>query len=465
VLEQGRGYRNLKEADEAVKREMERLADERKNLVNSVKKLDESVLALRSVAGTSPAVAQTIPNLLQRLAKVRESVGVDGPQQLMDFTAPPVDLAAVAAMSPAPTSTPIPVVAAESPAAAGVPATPATPAANGLTKAQIEAELASVPGPQKAIAAMLPLGDVPAGWTLVKLGDKHLETFNADNLFEKIDGRAESFIQYDVRGMAYADFHPNGDESADVQVYVFEMGDSLKALGKYGAEKSDDVKTLPIGSAGYLSAGSIIFYAGPYYTQVVTTTDDPKFAAFAEEMARRIAARQKPAAPAASVASAEGEPAEGKGREQPRAMAGPSTPEALFALLPEVSGKSSPKYVAQDAFGYSFLSDIFMADYSQDGATWQGFLRPYGDAKAAEAVFNKYVEGAKMDGAELKTVEAEGADRMVISSNIGLIDVLFLKGNVLGGANGATVEKPAEAFARAFAKGLPALVPAIATGK
>src|SRR5258708_36979519 len=88
------------------------------------------------------------------------------------------------------------------------------------------------------MAAMLPVGDVPAGWTLSKLGERHLETFNADNLFEKIDGRAESFIQYDVRGMAYADFHPNGDESADVQVYIFDMGDTLKALGKYGAGKS-----------------------------------------------------------------------------------------------------------------------------------------------------------------------------------------------------------------------------------
>ena len=102
VLEQGRGFHDVKEADDAVKLEMGRLALERKNLVDSVKKLDEAMLALRAVAGTSPAVAQTIPNVLERLAKVRSSVGVDGPQQLMDFTAPPVDLAAIAAMTPAP---------------------------------------------------------------------------------------------------------------------------------------------------------------------------------------------------------------------------------------------------------------------------------------------------------------------------------------------------------------------------
>ena len=79
---------------------------ERKNLVNNVKKLDEAMLALRAVAGTSPAVAQTFPGVLQSLAGVRKSVGVDGPQQLLDFTAPPAELKNAAAGIPAaPTAT------------------------------------------------------------------------------------------------------------------------------------------------------------------------------------------------------------------------------------------------------------------------------------------------------------------------------------------------------------------------
>lgn len=446
VLEQGRGFRDVKEADEAVRREMERLAETRKNLVENVKKLDESMLALRAVAGTSVAVAQTVPNVLQRLAKVRESINLDGPQQLMDFTAPPVDLAAAAANAPA-----VATVAAAAPsqavAAPGAVTTPA-PIKDGLTKAQADAEIATIPAPQRSLATMLPLTDLPAGWVAGKLGDKHLESFNAENLFEKIDGRAESFIQYDVKGMAYANFHPAGDDTNEIQVYIFEMGDTLKALGKYGSEKTEGAKSLPIGSEGYTSAGSILFYSGPYYTQIVSTTDDPKFSEFALELAKRIAETQKP------KETASGEPAKAK-----------STPESLFALLPAVSGRSTPKYVSQDVFGYAFLADVFMADYEEGGVTWQGFLRPYRDAKEAQAVLDQYIEGAKKDGAEIKTVEAEGADRTVISSNIGLTDIYFVKGNVLGGANGATEAKPAEAFARALAKGLPASIPPIDTGK
>jgi hypothetical protein len=467
VLEQGRGLKDLHEADAAVKREAERLALERKNLVENVKKLDEAMLALRAAAGagTSPSVAQAFPGVLQRLAGVRRSVGVDGPQQLMDFTAPPVEIASAAgAHAPAP--------AANVPAATVTSVAPAAATGGGLPKGQADAEIATVPDPQKPIAAMLPLVDVPAGWVVGKSGEKHIETFNAGNLFEKIDGRAESFIQYNVKGMAYTYYHPEGDDTNEVQLYVFEMGDSLRALGKYGSEKPEETKPLNVGSEGYTTAGSTLFYAGPYYTQIVSTKDDPKFEAFAVEIARRVAAKQKPGgggASAPAVAAAEGAGASKAEAPKPAtetaASPAAATPEALFGLLPAGPGRANPQYAAQDVFGYSFLSDVFLAEYSEGGAAWQGFLRPYATPEEAKAVLEKYVSGVKQDGAEVKEEKAEGADRFVIVSNIGLVDAFFLKGNAVAGVNGATAAKPAEAFARAFAKSLPARVPTIGTGK
>ncbi len=480
VLDQGREFANLKDADFAVKQEMERLALERKNLVENVKKLDEAMLALRSVAGTSAAVAQRIPHVLQTLAGVRKSVGVDGPQQLLDYTAPPVDLRAIAALGGAGNQA---VMAAAAPPAGPV-AAPAGPVAAatgpGLSPAEVEAELATVPEPQRKIAAMLPLAGLPPEWSVGKSGERHIETFNADNLYEKIDGRAESFIQYGVKGMAYAFFHPTGDPSNELQLYVFEMADPLKALGKYGSEKPDEFKTISIGDDGYTTAGSTLFYSGRYYTQIVSTQDDPKFGAFAIDLAKRVAARQKPAsagAPAASNAGAPGavvsstatsaaaatasKPAPTETKPAPAEV----TPASFFALLPAAGRQGDPKYVAQDVFGYSFLSDVFMADYKEGADAWQGFLRPYRDVKEAQAVFQKYIDGVKKDGADVKTIDGAGADEMVISNNIGLVDVVFRKGNTLAGANGATATTAAESFARSLAKSLPAMVPTLDSAK
>jgi hypothetical protein len=443
VLEQGRGFHTVQEADAKVKEEMDRLALERKNLVENVKKLDESMLALRAASGGAPAVAQAMPDVLMRLAGLRKSVGVDGPQQLMDFTAPPADIRGPASSSLAnavPSTSPglgtinVPTNVANP--------TPAAAPTGALAKAVAEAELATVPEPQKALAAMLPLTDVPPGWTVGKSGSKHLETFNAENLFEKIDGRAESFIQYDVKGMAYTYYHPIGDESNEIQLYIFEMANPLKALGKFGSEKPEEAKPVAVGTEGYTSAGSTLFHAGSFYTQIVSTKDDAKFGAVALDLAKMIAAKQKP-----DAAVAGGTPV--------------STAASLFVLLPEGQGRGAPKYVSQDVFGYSFLSEVFMADYKDGEATWQGFVRPYATPEAAQVVFDKYIASAKQDGNPIKTPTVEGVDQFAINPNIGLTDVIFRKGNVIGGANGGTDPAKTEAFAKAFAKTLPASLPPI----
>lgn len=469
VLEQGRGFRNLAEADAAVKKEMERLAVERKNLVEGVKRLDQAMLALRAVAGTSLPVSQAMPEVLQSLAGIRKSVGVDGPQQLMDLTAPPVELrgglmATAGGVSAGTTAAPF------------VSASPAaSPIAGGLTAEQAAAELAAVPEPQRAIAAMLPLTDLPAGWTVGKSGNRYVETFNAENLYEKINGRAESFIQYGVQGMAYTFYHPLGDPSNELQLYVFEMANPLKAFGKYSSEKPDEAQSIAVGAEGYTAAGSTLFYADRYYTQIVSTVDDPKFAAVALELARRVASRQRPEAdpgspprvemvdprPVEAVTTA-GEPDGAAG--QTAVAFPPGSPQAIFGLLPAVDRQGDPKYVAQDVFGYSFLSDVFMIDYQKGDVTWQGFLRPYRNAEEAREALEKYKENVVLDGAELSTLEAEGADEMIVCSNIGLFDVIFVKGNTLGGANGATERGPAEAFARALARSLPSRVEAMSGG-
>src|SRR5262249_6777622 len=163
---------------------------------------------------------------------------------------------------------------------------------------------------------------------------------------------AESFLQYGVKGMAYTFYHPTGDESSEAQLYIFDMSDPLKALGKYGSEKPEGAKSLEIGSEGYTSAGSTFFYAGKYYTQIVATKDDPKLSAFIVDLAKRVAAIQKPggASPAAPSPA-----------QTPVAAKMTTDPNDLLKMLPSGSGKASPKYVPQDVFGYSFLSDVFMA--------------------------------------------------------------------------------------------------------
>ena len=464
VLDQGREFKNLKEADAAVKQEMERLALERKNLVENVKKLDEAMLALRSVAGTSPAVAQRFPHVLQSLAGVRKSVGAGRPaatsrlhraagrsasdgrgwrwqQPRHDDGA---DLAAGPAASP--------------PAPATAPPRPAV----GLSPAEVEAELATVPEPQRKIAAMLPLSDLPPDWTVGKSGERHLETFNADNLYEKIDGRAESFIQYGVKGMAYAFYHPTGDPSNELQLYIFEMADPLKALGKYGSEKPDEFKTVAIGNEGYTTAGSTLFYSGRYYTQIVSTQDDPKFAAFALELAKRVAARQKPGGAAAPADASRGNAQPGStaaaahrvnrhrrlhdrvDRRRPRRpprpnRAQPRSPRRRSSLscrprAGRETPSTSPRMSSATAFSPTSSWPITRTGTTPGRASSAPTATPRRPRRFSRSTSS----ASRKTAPRSKRSPPPGADEMVVSNNIGLVDVVFRKGNTLAGANGAT---------------------------
>lgn len=448
VLDQGRQFeaRNLLDsaykADEAVREERKRLAEKEKNLTETVKKLDAAMIALSEAATQSPPAAEAALAALDALGKVRQSVGVDAPHEFEELV--------VKLKNP----TPAPMLVAAGPGMVGAGAQVAEPKA----PSKYDREIANVPGPQRELAKLLPLDEVPKEWEVGEMGDGHLETFNAENLYEKIDGRAESFVQYDVTGMAYTNYHPKGDDSGEIQLYVFAFSSPLKAFGKYGSEKPQDTETVDIGDEGYAAAGSVSFYRDKYFVQVVSTSDDPKYAAFSDKVARIVSAKIG------------GEPLPGSAEPETMAEAAPSEPEktepaispaALFKLLPAGPERADPQYVAQDAFGYSFFSDVFLADYKEGDVTWQGFLRPYASPEEAKKVFEKYVETAKADGADLKEIETEGAERMVLSDNIGLFDAVFLKGNSVGGANGATGAEPAEKFAREFVKNLPEKTPSL----
>jgi hypothetical protein len=445
VLDEGRRFQSQKlleslyKADEGIRAERDELDKGRKLLANGLRELDQAMLAAAKDAGpTAPTLWPRFEKILASVADARQWAGVDAPQQLIDLTARPVEMRSVD-LAGAPPAQPAAPIAATIP----VPTN---------TSPAIEAALAKTPPDQRRIAALLPLASLPIGWSLsARADDPPFESFNAANLYEKINGRAESFIQFSVKGMACAAYHNAADPNTEVQFYLFEMGDPFKALGKFGSEKPDEAKVIDLGAEGYTSGGSVYFYADRYYAIVEVGEDNPKLTEFAIDLARRVARQIMPPTetqPAAAPA--------------PTPAAQPATPQAMFALLPLEPAKSAPKYVAQDVFGYSFLSDVFLADYQSYGGAFQGFLRPYPSPEAARQAFDDYLAAVKKDGGEIKPIDAPGAERAVLCSNIGLYDAVFLKGNALAGANGATTERPAIEFAKKFAQSLPNQVPILA---
>ena len=455
VLDQGRQYevgplrQRLELADAAVNAEKKRLEAQFKALQDAVKGLDEALLSAGEAASWSKATAEPMLSAFAAMGTARAAVGVDSEPAWDEV---------IARLESAPDAA---LMVATAGAAAPAPAAPASP---------YERELAAVPIAERPLARLLPLAKSPEGWVVGAMGDDghHLETFNAGNLWEKIDGRAASFEAFNVDGMAYANYHPEGDASGEVQLYIFSFDSPLNTFGKYTSEKPQDAEPVAIGDDGYTAAGSTSFYQDRYFIQAVSTSADAEYAEFTKALALNVSERianggkssETPAPESEATAQTAEAPAESSEPSPPPSSTA-ATPAQMFALLPEGPNRDRPQYVAEDAFGYGFLTNVFLADYEDGGVTWQGFLRPYESPEAASAALGEYLDTVKADGADVREEDLGGGVRLVVGSNFGLIDAVFVKGNAFGGANGATEAAPAEAFAKAFAEGLPEAVPTI----
>ncbi|UCC75039.1 MAG: hypothetical protein JSV86_10980 [Gemmatimonadota bacterium] len=190
------------------------------------------------------------------------------------------------------------------------------------------------------------------GWT--RAGD--VLTYDADNLWEYINGAAELFIQYDVQTCRTADL-ASGDLVVTVDLY--DMGSPLNALGVFNQENPAGGAPLP---------GATVAAVSPPYQALLL-----KGATYAK------------------LNAIEGKLTEASGRELlealARALPGETTLPAELGLLPE-NGKvaGSEGYQREGFLGLTELPGCVFADYSGAGdATWQGFvvLPPAGSSPAS----------------------------------------------------------------------------------
>jgi len=180
-----------------------------------------------------------------------------------------------------------------------------------------------------------------AGWT--QPGD--VLTYDADNLWEYINGAAELFVAYGVQSCRVTDL-TSGDLTVTIDLY--DMGTPLNAYGVFEQEASGE--SIPVSEAAAARVSP------PYQALLVKGSTYAKVNAF------------------------EGELTSASGQALLEALAsslpGQSSLPPELQLLPsggKVAGTES--YQAEAFLGLTELTDCVFADYSDEGEeTWQGFV-------------------------------------------------------------------------------------------
>ncbi len=218
------------------------------------------------------------------------------------------------------------------------------------------------------------LAQIPAidGWTATEKP----RSFFPDTLYEYIDGAAESYIGYDFRELAVAEFARTGT-TASLTLEIYDMGSGLDAFGIYSAERFPDNGTVDIGTHGYIEGEALNFIAGTDYVKLLCFNGGDATASILETVARKVAAAAgtKGAIPAAfSVFPKEG-------------------------LVP-----NSEKYIRRNVMGFDFLNDGYLVSYKAEGAEFEGFVIEPGPGQAPAALMTRLLEFFAGDGQSIETL-------------------------------------------------------------
>jgi hypothetical protein len=238
------------------------------------------------------------------------------------------------------------------------------------------AATAPAPTAPARLVALLPAKNEVAGWEL----SKPPRGFNADTLYELINGAADSFIAYGMKEMVTADYVQAGT-GAQAVIEIYEMTDALNAFGKYAEERNPEAQFLQVGNEGYSGGTALNFWVGAYYVKVTTFEDKEPVKQELAKLAQAVAAK----------------------------VPDRGTPPREFSYFPaENQVARTALYVPKDVLAQSYLTNGYEAKYKSGAKEAKLVLVALDSPEAAKDGLARYREAVAKGGKDIKAVAAPG---------------------------------------------------------
>ncbi len=185
------------------------------------------------------------------------------------------------------------------------------------------------------------------------------EQYTADNLSDKIDGKAELYLAAGFRRLETRRFVLSGAPESWMERYVYDMGSIRNAFAVFSTQRRPSAVPLDGIVYGYLAANGLFFVHGPYYVEIVAARTGEEILSSMRAMATRFAATHGPAGEAIAEL-------------------------ALFPRENRVDG--SETLVADSAFGIASMDGVFTAAYQDGTAMATAFLKRCASAEQARSM-------------------------------------------------------------------------------
>jgi len=232
----------------------------------------------------------------------------------------------------------------------------------------------------------------------------NIENYSPTNLYEKIDGKADLYLNNGFISLQCRRFSDNSATDKWVEVFLYDMANGENAFAVYSMQKRPESTALDWAQFGYSTSDALYVAAGQYYIEVALSSDDPVLLATASAAIKNLI-------PSLSA---------GK-MEMP-----------FFNLFPtENLTTDSFKFISADAFG-SDLKNIFTAEYNINGNSVTVYLSKDSTGDVFKNYYRFLIDNG---GTELK-YDAKLPDCKAVEL-FGTTDIIFRTGNYFAGVRGS----------------------------
>jgi hypothetical protein len=193
------------------------------------------------------------------------------------------------------------------------------------------------------------------------------ETFEADTLSDKIDGKAELYLAAGFNRLRSQRFRDESASERWIEAFVYDMGSGKNAFAVFSAQRRENAESLELTKYAYRSPNAVFLIHGRYYVELIAS----EASAPAMQSMEMLAAAFVRNTPAEKVALAEQE---------------------LFP--PQDLVKDSIALVPADAFGFDRLNQVYTAEYRLDGEILMAYLsrrQTPAEAEALAAAYEKFL--------------------------------------------------------------------------
>ena len=235
------------------------------------------------------------------------------------------------------------------------------------------------------------------------------ETFTADNLYDKVDGKADLYLTAGFVGLQCQRLALKAANDVWMEWFVYDMGTLPQAFSVFSLQRRAEAQALGLTPFAYQTQNSLYFVSGRYYVEAVTAMPTEPMMAAMRAMARQFVAAHPPGAA--------------------------EIPE-LKLFPPENLEAGSQGLQIVDAFGFDQFTNVFTAKYRRpNGATNAevlAFLELTKTSASAAALRDAYRSFLLANGGK----EIESPDAASIGKPIefmGNIEIVFSQDNALAG--------------------------------